>query len=139
MYDSCVNALSWSSDGHTLVSSGDDTRLLLSDVAVFRKVSSNLPESVYGVWVVQRGTHVIQGSIQGVLENFRVRQVNIYLVGANRASHTANVFSAQYLPCSSMIATAAGDRQVRVFDVTRTGALDVQDACIKVLKCHKSR
>jgi WD40 repeat protein len=49
------------------------------------------------------------------------------------------VFSAQYLPTTGRIATAAGDRQVRVFDVTRTGPIDTPEACIHVLRCHTSR
>ncbi|KIK98048.1 hypothetical protein PAXRUDRAFT_732196 [Paxillus rubicundulus Ve08.2h10] len=62
--------------------------------------------------------------------------------------HGANVFNAQMLPSSTRIATVAGDKQVRVFDVgesvsrSPTGnemSYTTQQACIRVLRCHSRR
>ncbi|KAF8339108.1 WD40-repeat-containing domain protein [Cantharellus anzutake] len=51
-----------------------------------------------------------------------------------------NVFSAHFLPNSARIATCAGDRQVRLFDVRRgSGHHHTSEACIKVLRCHRGR
>ncbi|KAH8118555.1 WD40 repeat-like protein [Phellopilus nigrolimitatus] len=62
--------------------------------------------------------------------------------------HTANIFNAQVLPWSSRIASVAGDREVRVFDVERALTtvgqgpelhFSERDTCIRVLKCHSGR
>ncbi|CAA7259796.1 unnamed protein product [Cyclocybe aegerita] len=65
--------------------------------------------------------------------------------------HRANIFSAQMLPQSSRIATAAGDTQVRVFDVQSALAptnvaqdltetvLSTNQSCIRVIRCHSDR
>ncbi|KAG9317682.1 WD40-repeat-containing domain protein [Chiua virens] len=62
--------------------------------------------------------------------------------------HMANVFSAHMLPSSTRIATVAGDKQVRVFDVgesvgrSPSGSemrYSTRQACIRVLRCHSSR
>ncbi|KAF8913931.1 WD40-repeat-containing domain protein [Gymnopilus junonius] len=61
--------------------------------------------------------------------------------------HRANIFSAKMLPLSSRIATAAGDGQVRILDVSaalsiRAGYGDTQtefsssQSCIRVIRCH---
>jgi WD repeat-containing protein 42A len=65
------------------------------------------------------------------------------------SGHSANIFSVQMLPHSSRIATAAGDKQVRVFDVKTASASAVSDrleteysvkqSCIKILHCHDHR
>ncbi|KAF9534294.1 WD40-repeat-containing domain protein [Crepidotus variabilis] len=63
--------------------------------------------------------------------------------------HTANIFSAQMLPHSWKIATAAGDNEVRVFDVRsalstttsfdREVSLSARQSCLRVIRCHSDR
>ncbi|KAF9510841.1 hypothetical protein BS47DRAFT_1331473 [Hydnum rufescens UP504] len=100
----CVNALSWSSDGRVLISSGDDRRICL--------------------WQ-QTGTEYACDTVI-------------------HTGHTANVFSAHFLPSSSRIVTCAADHQVRLFDIVkngqiRNGELTSGDVCTKILKCHSTR
>lgn len=65
-----------------------------------------------------------------------------------QTGHRANIFSAQMLPCSSRIATVAGDKQVRVFDVgeAHSAGSDGQEvvystrqSCTHILRCHEQR
>ncbi|KAG6860377.1 hypothetical protein C0995_011984 [Termitomyces sp. Mi166 len=63
--------------------------------------------------------------------------------------HTANIFSAHMLPCSSRIATVAGDRQVRVFDIGEAAlaasangketSYSPRQSLIHKLRCHDDR
>ncbi|KAF9222001.1 WD40 repeat-like protein [Gyrodon lividus] len=62
--------------------------------------------------------------------------------------HSDNVFNAQMLASSTRIATVAGDKQVRVFDVgesvgrSPTGnemSYTTRQACIRILHCHSRR
>ncbi|KAG6378944.1 WD40 repeat-like protein [Boletus reticuloceps] len=62
--------------------------------------------------------------------------------------HTANVFNAHMLPSSTRIATVAGDKQVRVFDVGESVGrplsgnemrYSTRQACIRILRCHSKR
>lgn len=122
----CVNALSWSHDGELLVSSGDDTRLLVwkHDPAVDLASSSRTLDS-------------------------KLSSMNLSCVSAIRTGHTDNVFSAKLLaPGSSIVATCARDRQVRVFDLERAGGTSTtrrtgygygeagDEARLHLLKCH---
>lgn len=58
--------------------------------------------------------------------------------------HTANIFNAHLLPHSNLIASAAGDRQVRVHDLGDLHA-HVEDSeknkytRTRILRCHKAR
>ncbi|KAF5388192.1 hypothetical protein D9615_000443 [Tricholomella constricta] len=66
-----------------------------------------------------------------------------------QTGHRANIFSAQMLPYSSRIATVAGDKQVRVFDVgeaafsgtpnSRETSYSSRQSCTHVLRCHEDR
>ncbi|KAF8812472.1 WD40 repeat-like protein [Phlegmacium glaucopus] len=68
-----------------------------------------------------------------------------------QSGHSGNIFSVQMLPHSSRIATAAGDMQVRVFDVKTAIAsaqavpdrleteYSVNQSCIRILSCHEQR
>lgn len=65
-----------------------------------------------------------------------------------RTGHTGNIFNARLLPSSSRIATVAGDRQVRIFDVERALSnssngkapeYSERETCTRVLKCHSGR
>ncbi|KAG8218871.1 WD40 repeat-like protein [Butyriboletus roseoflavus] len=62
--------------------------------------------------------------------------------------HSANIFNAHMLPSSTRIATVAGDKQVRVFDVGESVgrspsgnemSYSTRQACIHVLRCHTRR
>ncbi|KAF8914650.1 WD40-repeat-containing domain protein [Mucidula mucida] len=56
--------------------------------------------------------------------------------------HRANIFNAQMLPYSSRIATVAGDRQVRVFDVGYAhggSETEYSNARTHLLTCHEDR
>lgn len=66
-----------------------------------------------------------------------------------RTGHRANIFGVQMLPSSNRIATAAGDKQVRVFDIGEeclsslaNGSETIFNSCqvcIRVLRCHEDR
>lgn len=68
---------------------------------------------------------------------------------AIQTRHRANIFNVQMLPYSSRIATVAGDREVRIFDVGQDhGASAVgpsrQEYCTlhaktHVFRCHEAR
>ncbi|KAF8605379.1 WD40 repeat-like protein [Ceratobasidium sp. AG-I] len=122
----CVNALSWSHNGELLVSSGDDTRLL--------------------VW--KHDPSFDQAFPPRSLDS-RPNSINLSCVSAIRTGHTDNVFAAQLLvPDSSLVATCARDRQVRVFDLERAGGTSTRgkpgsgygeagnEARLHLLKCH---
>ncbi|EJU06204.1 WD40 repeat-like protein [Dacryopinax primogenitus] len=114
-HSGCVNALSWSSDGQTLLSGGDDRTIAF--------------------WRMQDDT--------GELSLKRVIQTG----------HTANIFNAQFLPDSPLIATCAGDSEVRVFDIEHSKGLGElrradnghtwehsgKEALVRVFKCHSRR
>ncbi|KDQ64539.1 hypothetical protein JAAARDRAFT_187861 [Jaapia argillacea MUCL 33604] len=62
--------------------------------------------------------------------------------------HRGNIFNNQMLPFSSRIATVAGDKQVRVFDISsavgnsigaRETSYSTRESCIRVFRCHKGR
>ncbi|KAN0097234.1 WD40-repeat-containing domain protein [Tylopilus felleus] len=62
--------------------------------------------------------------------------------------HSANVFNIHMLPSSTRIATVAGDKQVRVFDVGESVgrspsgnemSYTTRQACVRVLRCHSKR
>ncbi|PFH52759.1 hypothetical protein AMATHDRAFT_1806 [Amanita thiersii Skay4041] len=60
--------------------------------------------------------------------------------------HRANIFNVAQLPCSTRIATVAGDKQVRILDaetVFTTAAVEtecgVRSSSIRVLRCHSDR
>lgn len=122
----CVNALSWSHDGELLVSSGDDTRLL--------------------VW--KHDPSFDLASPPRSLDS-KPNSINLSCVSAIRTGHTDNVFAAKLLaPGSSIVATCARDRQVRVFDLERAGGTSTtrrtgyghdeagNEARLHLLKCH---
>ncbi|KAL7418329.1 hypothetical protein Q5752_006787 [Cryptotrichosporon argae] len=120
----CVNALSWSQDGSTLLSGSDDTRLCIWTPDPSSPSSSPHP----------------------------LRLADVISTG-----HTANIFSARYLPNAAVptIISCAGDHEIRVFDVERLGR--VEDGVVRgrratpgdlngwdgpgttVLKCHRDR
>ncbi|KAG9006616.1 hypothetical protein FRB94_000542 [Tulasnella sp. JGI-2019a] len=128
----CVNALSWSQDGETLISSGDDCRLCVWRPPTSFSSTSSTDQFTCSV-TLQTG-------------------------------HTGNVFAAHFLPHTSdaHVATCAADKQVRVFDVTRTTGgtsrpMHVRSSeaggmrersweertegmcCLRVLRCHTKR
>lgn len=120
----CVNAMSWSSDGELLFSSGDDRRLLVWKHDPSFELSYPLPLDA------------------------RDNCINLRCVNAIRTGHTNNVFAAQQLaPGSSIVATCSRDCQVRVFDLERAGGTSMtnrgfgyneagNEARLHVFKCH---
>ncbi|KIY71472.1 WD40 repeat-like protein [Cylindrobasidium torrendii FP15055 ss-10] len=65
-------------------------------------------------------------------------------VGLINTGHRANIFNAHMLPHSTRIATVAGDRQVRIFDIGdppsgKDGEVEYNDARSHLLLCHKDR
>nr|KIR88499.1 hypothetical protein I308_01568 [Cryptococcus tetragattii IND107] len=115
----CVNALSWSDDGQTLLSGSDDRRIC--------------------IWQPDTTSH------------FSLSPHPLKLSETISTGHRANIFSAKFLPYANAprIVSAAGDRDVRVFDVEILGRrmgeagdweLDgVSGAGVTLLKCHKNR
>ncbi|WWD19486.1 hypothetical protein CI109_103946 [Kwoniella shandongensis] len=90
----CVNALSWSDDGRTLLSGSDDRRICIwqPDPSPSSSSSSSSPHP-------------------------------LKLMESISTGHRANIFSAKFLPNANTptIVSCAGDREVRVFEVERLG------------------
>ncbi|KAF8897569.1 WD40-repeat-containing domain protein [Infundibulicybe gibba] len=108
----CVNALSWAQEGELLLSGGDDRTVR--------------------IW---RGDMTFESS---------VHQGQQYAYGCTsiiQTGHRANIFNVQMLQHSSRIATVAGDKQVRVFDLNhdynRHGSCAAY--CTRILRCHEDR
>ncbi|KZO97971.1 WD40 repeat-like protein, partial [Calocera viscosa TUFC12733] len=111
-HSGCVNALSWSTDGRTLVTGGDDRTIC------FWRSDDDTGE--------------------------------LFLRSVIETGHTANIFNAQFLPNSSLIATCAGDSEVRVFDIEkargdaglgrsgngRTWDISRDEPRMRVFRCH---
>ncbi|ELU45462.1 Histone acetyltransferase SAGA, TRRAP/TRA1 component, PI-3 kinase superfamily TRA1 [Rhizoctonia solani AG-1 IA] len=120
----CVNAMSWSSDGELLFSSGDDTRLL--------------------VWKHDPRHELAQPLPLDAQDNC----LNLRCVNAIKTGHTNNVFAAKQLaPNSSLVGTCARDSTVRVFDIERAGGTNMPnrgygrneagaEARLHLFKCH---
>ncbi|KAK6909578.1 hypothetical protein I203_103599 [Kwoniella mangroviensis CBS 8507] len=118
----CVNALSWSDDGKTLLSGSDDKRICIWQPDPHPSSSSSSSSS-YSPHPLKLSDTISTG-------------------------HRANIFSAKFLPNSSTptIVSCAGDRDVRVFEVERlvrdtaTGELKGERGDgVTILKCHKDR
>ncbi|KAJ1309089.1 hypothetical protein OPQ81_004767 [Rhizoctonia solani] len=120
----CVNAMSWSSDGELLFSSGDDKRLLVWKHDPRYELAQPLPLDAHD------------------------NCLNLRCVNAIRTGHTNNVFAAKQLaPGSSLIGTCARDCTVRVFDLERAGGTNMPnrgygrneagaEARLHLFKCH---
>ncbi|KAH7914318.1 WD40-repeat-containing domain protein [Hygrophoropsis aurantiaca] len=117
----CVNALSWAQDGELLISSGDDTQIR--------------------VWRMNPSTSNTQAD--GEINEYPFICQSVIHTG-----HSQNIFNAQMLPYSTRIATAAGDKQIRVFDIgeavgrSPTGdemIYNTRQSCLRVLRCHTGR
>nr|XP_019044312.1 hypothetical protein I302_07596 [Kwoniella bestiolae CBS 10118]OCF23242.1 hypothetical protein I302_07596 [Kwoniella bestiolae CBS 10118] len=115
----CVNALSWSDDGKTLLSGSDDKRICIWQPDPHPTSSSS-----------SRSPHPLK------------------IADTISTGHRANIFSAKFLPNTSTptIVSCAGDRDVRVFEVERlvrdsaTGELKGERGDgVTILKCHKDR
>ncbi|WVR07807.1 hypothetical protein IAU60_004850 [Kwoniella sp. DSM 27419] len=116
----CVNALSWSDDGQTLLSGSDDTRICIwhPDPHPSSSSSSTSPHPLKLADTIQTG-------------------------------HRANIFSAKFLPNANTptIVSVAGDRDVRVTYVERlardpgSGELNGASlgAGVTALHCHRDR
>ncbi|KAK8853074.1 hypothetical protein IAR55_003775 [Kwoniella newhampshirensis] len=97
-HSGCINALSWSDDGSTLLSGSDDRRICIwePDPSPSASSSSSSPHPLKLMETISTG-------------------------------HRANIFSAKFLPNASTptIVSCAGDKEVRVFEVERLGREDV--------------
>ncbi|KAG8973803.1 hypothetical protein FRC05_008222 [Tulasnella sp. 425] len=93
----CINALCWSQDGTTLVSSGDDCR-----ICIWRPHASPQPSN--------------DSSEEELF------QTSLTLA----TGHTNNVFSIKFLPYTAdkRIVTCSADRQIRVFDLAKSSGSD---------------
>ncbi|ORY26663.1 WD40-repeat-containing domain protein [Naematelia encephala] len=120
----CVNALSWSDDGSTLLSGSDDKR-----ICIWGADSSPSPSS-------SSSPHPMK------------------IVETIATGHRANIFSARFLPNTSTptIVSCAGDRDVRVFEVERLSRVEMgmgmgvreelsgfNGPGVRVLRCHSDR
>ncbi|OCF32192.1 hypothetical protein I316_06106 [Kwoniella heveanensis BCC8398] len=123
----CVNALSWSDDGKTLLSGSDDTRIC--------------------IW--QPDPHPASSSSSSFSSSSTTRSPHpLKLTETIQTGHRANIFSAKFLPNASTptVVSCAGDRDVRVMEVERlvrnsaSGELDGSSGDgVTILRCHKDR
>ncbi|BEI82313.1 hypothetical protein CcaverHIS002_0301810 [Cutaneotrichosporon cavernicola] len=127
-HNGCVNALSWSDDGTTLLSGSDDKRICIWT-----------PDTRSDAPAAQLSPHPLK------------------LNGTIITGHRANIFSSRFLPNSGTptIVSCAGDGDIRVFEVERLqpaegmgmasmrrtrGALwGAEGPGVRVLRCHKNR
>ncbi|CAK9783723.1 unnamed protein product [Cutaneotrichosporon oleaginosum] len=127
-HSGCVNALSWSDDGATLLTGSDDQRICIWT-----------PDTRRDAPAAQLSPHPLKHS------------------GTILTGHRANIFSCRFLPNSSTptIVSCAGDGDIRVFEVERLrpaegmslpfvrrvrGALwGVDGPGVRVLECHRDR
>ncbi|KAG8917391.1 hypothetical protein FRC01_002485 [Tulasnella sp. 417] len=125
----CINALSWSQDGTTLVSSGDDCR-----ICIWRPhASPQLPND---------------------FDQEELFQTSLTLA----TGHTNNVFSIKFLPHTAdmRMVTCSADREVRVFDLAKSSGSEDRlrvagggsrrwyerpesQCCVRVFNCHTRR
>ncbi|WVF73160.1 hypothetical protein IAT40_007979 [Kwoniella sp. CBS 6097] len=121
----CVNALSWSDDGKTLLSGSDDTRICIWQPDSHPSSASSSSSSL-----ATRSPHPLK------------------LTETIQTGHRANIFSAKFLPNASTptVVSCAGDRDVRVMEVERlvrdsaSGELDgSRGDGVTILRCHKDR
>ncbi|WWC64409.1 uncharacterized protein I303_107019 [Kwoniella dejecticola CBS 10117] len=117
----CVNAISWSGDGKTLLTGSDDKRICIWEPD--SNPSSSSSSSSYSPHPLKLADTISTG-------------------------HRANIFSAKFLPNTNTptIVSCAGDRDVRVFEVERlvrdnlSGELvGERGDGVTILKCHKDR
>ncbi|KIO17169.1 hypothetical protein M407DRAFT_33177 [Tulasnella calospora MUT 4182] len=125
----CINALCWSQDGTTLVSSGDDCR-----ICVWRPHAS--PQ------------------LQSDSDQEELFQTSLTLT----TGHTNNVFSIKFLPYTAdmRVVTCSADREVRVFDLAKSNGSEDRlrvagggsrrwyerpesQCCVRVINCHTRR
>ncbi|KAG9046364.1 hypothetical protein FS837_004588 [Tulasnella sp. UAMH 9824] len=125
----CINALSWSQDGTTLVSSGDDCRIC--------------------IWRPNASPQLTNDS-----EQEELFQTSLTLT----TGHTNNVFSIKFLPYTAdmKMVTCSADREVRVFDLGKSNGSEDRlrvagggsrrwyerpesQCCVRVLNCHTRR
>ncbi|KAJ8330836.1 hypothetical protein QVD99_001340 [Batrachochytrium dendrobatidis] len=93
-HDGCVNTLSWSEDGSLLLSGSDDTHIAL--------------------WRYLPGDDKLPIAFKEIAGSTR-------LVARLATTHTANIFSAQFMPLTNTtIVTCAGDATIKLFDLTRS-------------------
>ncbi|WVR00334.1 hypothetical protein IAU59_007477 [Kwoniella sp. CBS 9459] len=121
----CVNALSWSDDGKTLLSGSDDTR-----ICIWQPDSHPTSSSPSSSSSITRSPHPLK------------------LTETIQTGHRANIFSAKFLPNANTptVVSCAGDRDVRVMEIERlvrdsaTGELDGSGGDgVTILRCHKDR
>ncbi|RXK39423.1 hypothetical protein M231_03256 [Tremella mesenterica] len=117
----CVNALSWSDDGSTLLSGSDDKKICIWKAD---------PSPTSGTATSPHPLRLTETITTG---------------------HWANIFSARFLPNTNTptIVSCAGDRDVRVFEVERLGRAEdhrgqralwgVDGPGVRILKCHRDR
>ncbi|KAJ3086745.1 hypothetical protein HK102_012598 [Quaeritorhiza haematococci] len=122
----CVNTLNWSSDGSLLASGSDDTCI--------------------SIWQYQPGPQPssLSPSTPRLFSNPSITKDGngcTRLLIRFPTGHTANIFSTKFIPgtANSVIATCAGDSEVRVFDVHHSAATSVRASPRNVFKCHRDR
>ncbi|KAH6597713.1 hypothetical protein BASA50_004318 [Batrachochytrium salamandrivorans] len=98
----CVNTLAWSSDGDVLLSGSDDTCICL--------------------WRYSPNGSSSNSSNNNSSATNAHRRVSPLLLTRILTGHTANIFSAQFMPglSHSTIVTCAGDNSIKVFDLEKS-------------------
>jgi predicted Ser/Thr protein kinase len=129
-----VTALSWSSDGRLLASSGEDRRVKLWKVAD-RKPEGNdqvHPAGVLGVALSPDGRLLASGAWDG--------KVRVWLVSGSTEmnvldGHTAFVQSVAFSPDGKRLASASYDRTVRVWDAENGTTLQILSGHAAGVEC----
>ncbi|PWN47068.1 WD40 repeat-like protein [Violaceomyces palustris] len=175
----CINALSWSPSGQLLASGSDDT-----NVAIWKVGSSEenpngqarLNNARHPAFRYRRGGIFAEAEDAASMRPLTPNQAQALTVDAENpwatttsypdlsigmsglicTGHRANIFSVKWAPnCSDRrLFTCAGDKQVRVFDLSRASDYSIESmscgreftkwethsgACIKTFRCHRGR
>ncbi|CAO1623984.1 unnamed protein product [Parajaminaea phylloscopi] len=122
-HSGCVNALCWSESGQLLASGSDDTRVFLWQLGTSHThpASAKASRTQRRPWIGTRSAApaLQAGSSQ---RSPAFPSLHIGMAAEIATGHTANIFSVAFAPHSSdsRLFTAAGDSQIRIFDLNRS-------------------
>jgi WD40 repeat protein len=112
-----TNALAWSRDGARIASGSDNWKAFIWDAHTGRQLSPDLRHSgnVYGVALCDDGS-LVTGCADGLV---RVWNPDTGQLSAELRGHTEYVHQVAFNHDCTRLATASGDKTLRVWDTTK--------------------